>query len=371
MWNYFFLILLPLFVFGVTPQIPVKIHFLEALAPKDTTASKRYQDEYQNGVATGKALVAEKLADCGYAIDDKVIFYGASTPIEALEKGQKSEEDGAWLLVGPRRSNHYVLLAKGAPNTPSVSSMATADEVANLGSLHLSISPNNQQMAAVAANEAHKRIRGRPQTYMSVVSKDCITCVGFTSHFDGRAKKLGLQKVSEVKVTGSTPDLDEAVRVAKIKLPSVILVPNYSKVTAQVIAALQKASPGSLFVGGDGWGDSKFGFVQNASDLDGTKGITIRGFPPANKAMKEFKLGKALLKTKLKSPRPISASGLGVLKTIESTADILCQHKPKTAAEFRDLFSRVGRKAYKSPWGVSVYRLRDGDIQFEKSLEVN
>ena len=107
-------------------KTPVSISFIEALDPKDTTSSRRFQEEYEAAIATGVKLTAARVASCGYRLATKTAFYGASDPMMATEHGEDAAAHGAWLIVGPRRSNHYMLLAKGAPDTPSVSLMASA-----------------------------------------------------------------------------------------------------------------------------------------------------------------------------------------------------------------------------------------------------
>ena len=167
----FLILILSSTTFAAKNPIKVKIDFLEALAPKDTTSSERFQKEYDGAVSSALTLTKAKLSKCGYEIDSKSIFYSASEPSEAFEKGKQSEEANAWLLVGPRRSNHYVLLAKGAPNTPSISTMASSDEVTDLGSTHLSLSPTNKDMAKVAASEAARITKNK--NFVIVVSEDC------------------------------------------------------------------------------------------------------------------------------------------------------------------------------------------------------
>jgi hypothetical protein len=62
----------------MTSPTKVKIAFVEALAPKDTTSSERFQKEYETAVALGKAQVEEELARCGYELSTKMVFYDAS-----------------------------------------------------------------------------------------------------------------------------------------------------------------------------------------------------------------------------------------------------------------------------------------------------
>ena len=54
------LVILALPVFAETPATnltTVKISFIEALDPKDTTSSQRFQEEYERAIDTGRDLV--------------------------------------------------------------------------------------------------------------------------------------------------------------------------------------------------------------------------------------------------------------------------------------------------------------------------
>ena len=363
----FTIFLLPLSAFAAKP-ILVPIHFFEALAPRDTTSSDRFQKEYDSAIQTAKTLASPRLSKCGYQIEEKTVFYSATDALEAHERGQVSEKAAAWMIVGPRRSNHYALLTKGAPNTPSVSTMASSQEIVELAPLHLSIAPSNQVMAGVAVRETKSALsKIQNTTYVSIVSEDCVSCIDFTEHFDKAARPLNLKHLAEYKIQGETPDLKKIVEAVSQSKPAIVLIPNYSKVTAQIVAAIHKVVPDSFFVGGDGWGDSRFGFVQDAADLNGTKGITVRGFPTTDAGLAAFPLGKILLASKDASvTKPGSATALAILKILDGTTDLLCKAKPKTAAEFKSVFLKAGSAAFRSPWGVSIYRLKDGDIKYER-----
>lgn len=355
---------------AIAAPTPVKIHFFEGLAPKDTTSSERFQKEYDSALETAKTLIAPRILKCGYHLETKTVFFGASDPLEALEGGKSSEGANAWMIVGPRRSNHFALLVKGSPNTPSVSTMASSQEIEALAPLHLSMAPTNKMMAKAAAKETNALLASRPKTYASIVSEDCLSCVDFAENFDLSAKALAMQKLADFRISGETPDLKSiSEKISPLK-PTAILVPNFSKVTAQVIAAIHKVYPDAIFVGGDGWGDSRFGFVQDAKNLDGTKGITVRGFPSADDGLKGFRLGQSVLKSKDAAiSKPGSAAALSILKIVEGVSDLLCKEKPKSRDEFKSAFLKHGSTYFASPWGVSVYRMQDGDISYQRMLK--
>jgi hypothetical protein len=341
----------------------VKVEFVEALAPRDTTSSTRYQAMYEETIALATTLLKKRLNACGYEFATKTSFYEATDSLKAKEKGEAAQASGAWLIVGPRRSNHYLLLAQGAQDTPTISLMASADALKELGPLHLSVAPLNSQMAAVAAKETRSRF-GKAANYVSVVSSDCLSCMDFAKSFDSAAKRNGLRKIGEVALTGEAFDAD-AVKAQVQKLqPKFVLLPNYSKVSSLVMAAFNDEPRRPFFVGGDGWGDSLYGFVKNGLSIENVEGITVRGFPPFERGLRQFPLGREAIK--LDKVSDSFAPDLSILKILEVTTDRLCKDKPKSRADFVKSFGRgIGISA---PWGVSVYGLKNGDIQFSKSV---
>lgn len=233
----------------------VRIDFVEALAPRDTTSSERFQKDYEGAISLGKSLLSSKLAKCGYELDTKNTFYEASDALKAKEIAAQIDKQESWLIVGPRRSNHYLLLAQGADSTPTISLMASADEVAKLGNSHTSLSPTNSELAKVAALEAKKQKGGRA-SYVTVVSDDCTACVDYAKAFDRSASSLGLKKLAEIPVRGEVFE-QEPIRESVLKSkPDFILLPNYSKVSARVMNIFNSSKSSPLFVGSDGWGGS-------------------------------------------------------------------------------------------------------------------
>ena len=357
----------------------VPVHFVEALAPNDTTSSKRFQNEYVNAVELSLQVSREKLAECGYELDQKFSFYDASDSIQALEKGKLAEAEGAWFIVGPRRSSHSLLLSKGSPSTPSVSLMASSKEVNALEPLHLSLSASNDHMAKKAAQHAKSLLQKQRPTYSTIVSADCLSCVDFVKAFDSEASKLSLHAWTpkdlnskslpsgRFEVLGDNPNMDKIKEAFKGSAPDFILVPNYSKVSAVIIKALIPIVPNAIFIGSDGWGDTRFGFIQNNDNLEGAKGFTVRGLPPVEKGLAQVDLGQLVLKNS-EPPAISSSSSLAIVKVIDGVTKLLCSEKPATKTQFRETFVKSGKQYFSNPWGVSVFNLREGNIVFDRSF---
>lgn len=363
----FLVVLLSVFSADVlSAPIEVPVAFIEALDSKDTTSSERFRKEYELAVKYGVELTEKEAAKCGYKIKPVPSFYGASDPLQAKERTEQSVKAGVWFVVGPRRSNHYILAAKGSGEVPTVSLMASSDEVLTLGPKHLSLVAPNSVMAQVAAKEAAAQTTAKSKrAYISVVREDCLFCKGFAEQFDAAAKAVGLKKTAEVSILTDEPDLKAVIAAIDAHKPSFILLPNYSIVSGFLIEKLHKMYPGVFFVGGDGWG-TNFGFVENGRDIGNAKGFTVRGNPPVDVGMKSFPTGQKLLADSGRIP-VASATALSLIKIIDSTKSLLCKYQPKSSADFADAFQRSGKEYFSAPWGVSIYQLSSGNIEYEKS----
>jgi hypothetical protein len=267
--------------------------------------------------------------------------------------------------VGPRRSNHYLLVAKGATATPSISIMASSREVEGIAPLHLTIYPLNDRLARAAAQVASKI----GKTYFTAVSDDCLSCKDFSIAFDQSALGLKLKKLGEAKVVGENPDSAALVEAIVKSAPSFVLLPNYSKVSALLMGAIHERLPNVRFVGGDGWGDQKFGFVEKNPAVKSAPGLTVRGFPPADIGLKQFSLGrKAITAAKSGGFLPSSGPGLAILRIFEGLESALCSTKVKTSEAFKINYLKNGKRWFSSPWGINVYEVKGGAISYVKTM---
>lgn len=345
----------------------VKISFVEALSHKDTTSSKRFRKEYQDTIKRGLRLANKKVKKCGYQLSSKSRFFESSDSLQALEMGKSESNSGAWLIVSPRRSNHYLLLIKGSKNTPTLSIMASAKEVFDLPKLNLTMSPSNHDLAKIAAIEAKKKVSPK-KTYVTILKEGCLTCEDFSSGFDIAAQNESLEKIKEFKVIGKEPNI-ESIKKELLKIsPSIILLPNYSKISAYLMKELYASNPKAIFVGGDGWGDKHFGFVQNNPAEKPAFGITVRGFIPTNKALGLFELGQKIKKT---GNFPKSSTSLALFRAIDGVTNLLCKYRPKNKSEFSIKFQNEGKSLFAPPWGIGVYHLKNDTITYSHRVKID
>ena len=169
-----------------------------------------------------------------------------------------------------------------------------------------------------------------------------------------------------MSLVGEQPDVAQLVEVIKKHKPAFVLLPNYSILSSYVVSKLAPVAPGVFFVGSDGWGDAKFGFVQNGPDISSARGFSVRGNPPVSEGLKEFDLGKRLIAIGDASKLG-SSSSLAILRVFDGLEKSLCRSKPKSREAFAKDFPLSGSRDFSNLWGVSIYEIRSGEMTFARS----
>ena len=152
---------------AVSSPIEVKLSFVEALSHKDTTSSKRFRKEYEETIEKGISLANKRAKKCNYRLSSTSSFFEFSDPLQAFETGKRESNAGTWLIVSPRRSNHYLLLVKGTGQTPTLSIMASAKEVFDLPPTNLTMSPSNHSLGKSCSSRGQKEILKKYLRYYS------------------------------------------------------------------------------------------------------------------------------------------------------------------------------------------------------------
>ena len=57
---------------------------------------------------------------------------------------------------------------------------------------------------------------------------------------------------------------------------------------------------------------------------------------------------------------------IAILKTLDGISELLCNRRPKTAEAFAKAFEQKSGVLFRSPWGTSVYALKEGEITYVK-----
>lgn len=138
-----------------------------------------------------------------------------------------------------------LLTAQGADATPTVSLMANSSEVFSLGNLHLTLGISNGTLCKALGQQARAQLKTAKFNYLTIVNEDCVFCLDSARTFDVAAKIHA--KLGEIRVVSDTPDIEKIKLELGNKKPNVVLLPNYSKSSAMVIAALKDLLLGPSF----------------------------------------------------------------------------------------------------------------------------
>jgi len=346
------------------PLTKVRIDFIEALSGKDTTSSERYRAEFESAARTAAHVASGPVRKCGYEIALNVSLSSASDPLSAKEMAENAERSGFWMMFGPRRSDHFILTAKGASKTPAISALASARAIEDLPSHQRSLNPNNSLLAKALARAAHTEHPNTQSTYLTITASNCLACTDFSAKFDAAARLAGLRKLGELTVAGESPDLKAIIPAIEKQNPTFVLVPNYSLAAATIIGQITQALPSApIFLGWDGWGDQNFGFVSGSPKLSKAKGILVRGYLPAPVALRQFAFGR--LATKLASKGnapPASSQGVCHLFGMEKVTKLLCEKRPRSREAFKEVLARAPTGLMSLPWKPVLYRLSGNKI---------
>lgn len=349
--------------FAYSAPIPVKVYLVEALSPHDSNSSEIFTRKFESTLEIAKEQTTSALLKCGYNLQFKFLPFEANDPLQVYEHAQAAEKEGAWLIIGPRRSNHYLLSIRGAPNTPSVSTMAASTEIDKEGPLHLSVYPRNSDLAVGAVHASLNTFQDlKDKSYFTILNEDCVMCRDFSIHYDSFAKTKGLKKLGQLSIHGENPEIEPILSAVQTSKPNLILLPNYSKASAIVMGTIHAKFPTIRFIGGDGWGDNEVGYVKLNPAVENAYGVCTRGFPPAALGMREFPLGKKVLAIQSDPSFPSGTPGVALLRIFQGLEDLLCEKRPTQLSNFKSAFLQTGSRVFRRSKKVSVYNSLENEV---------
>lgn len=195
------------------------------------------------------------------------------------------------LLSGPIFNKNKLLLI-----TPT----ASADRVEEIGPYVRRTCFEDSFQGKVLAK--FSLINKKMKTAGIVSVADCAYCQSLSSAFKKNFESIGGKVLIETSVLSSETDFSEVIEKFKKQQVDVILVPNYEKISASIMASLidSKVQP-KYWLGGDGWGNSLNLFKKIIGNRI-YKAITVSHWHSEIKTKKSKKFIKSYAKRFNKSP---------------------------------------------------------------------
>jgi hypothetical protein len=211
-----FLALIGLFLapptFARTPLTPVTLGFLESPYETENNPSSRYRERYEQAIAYAIGRAEKRLNSCGYSFRTVVRYFESSEKAKAEELAHAlTTEKQTWFILGPRRSDHFLIAARGSGDTPIVSIMANASAIFDLKPPKFTMEEPISLLAASAVRAVAKEKYGT--RYGVFVDATCPSCRDFARSFEEIGGTL-LKKAFALDTAGESPDfkaLDEAL----------------------------------------------------------------------------------------------------------------------------------------------------------------
>ena len=219
------------------------------------STSNPYANYFRNAIQLAIKDNKKKLAEKGLEIFVKEFDYAGqnSRIISTANDAVKSDVLGVVgyiystesLLAGPIFNDNHLLLI-----TPT----STADRVGQLGRYVRRTCFTDSQQGGILANFA---IGKRIKTVAILSVADCAYCQSLRTSFSNQFIKAGGKVIADETVLSTDSDLKSVAGKFAATHPDAILIPNYERASATMLANLfdQGVRP-RLWLGGDGWGNT-------------------------------------------------------------------------------------------------------------------
>ncbi len=341
--------------------IDVKLGVMESLSPTAPSSSERYKRFLEAAIYYAAGENEAKLTKCGYRLVPSIHYFDNYDIKELMDATKKLENSDAWMIIGPRRSGHFLTAAKNLNKTPILSTMANADEIYTLNNTTFSMYPSASQLAKLlSANTRHYG-----NSFATVVDVRCKPCTDFAKAF---RNAHGGKEAFAHEVACSTPDLKLLIQKLQNHPIDFLVLPNYSDLTGYIIAEVHKHYPHIRFIGADGWGEDSFSLMQGYGVSKSAEGLAIRsGMQKADKPshFRVYSLDREVNQEVITPPNSVYA----VVSAIRILTNDLCEAKAADKTAFRHFLAKKQKSHFQTGAKYSLYQLADGKLTFVKYVD--
>lgn len=171
----------------------------------------------------------------------------------AIEMVDAAVRDNAIAAIGCVCSDLAILGGQRAQQLaiPIITPSASDDRIADIGEYVFMASFRNSYQGEVLSNFAYKELNKR--NTLIVKSVDCPYCISLADAYKRTFTHNGGNVVAEIDILTSDYDFSKVVATAKKYKYDSVLLPNYAKQVAGIIAEMLSVGIQTTFLGGDAW----------------------------------------------------------------------------------------------------------------------
>lgn len=346
--------------------IPVILGVSEALEISNSTSSERFRSALEAAVYYGLGENEAAFNRCGYRLMIQKEYFESSNLQSATAAGRALSQRGAWVIFGPRRSEHVLALASGASDTAIISPMAETVGLREKAPSAFSMYANSRELATAALHTALREKYGTD--FGAIIDARCLACQEFESEFTQLAQAKRLVRQFGIDVYGDQPDLAPLFAALAKQPIHFLLVPNYSMLSGHIIAAVAHKYPHMRFIGANGWGDGQYGFLLQHPIPPHTEGFCVRVGALSNQVARRMDVHSLDYQWQDQQMGP-SFTALSAIALIRQLAKDVCAYHPTGRQEYVQKLHSLDAAHFRFQQPLGSYRLKGKTLKFSNFVQ--
>lgn len=242
---------LPLIIFSLLTPLsalsqPIRVAIIDSFAYQKFVTTK-YKSFYEKGLKLAKA----KSQTAGFALKTKIFQYDNNdlSIFKKIEQVKKWKPD---VVIGPRDSNHFLLLKGKFKDVFVISPFATSILIPKMGKNFYSLTYDDQFTSNVFEKFIKKHF---PGSHLKIIANaECKSCIELSQNLSNKFNKISSLNTF-IPNNIANLDLDNLLKTSKNFKNIVFILPNDAHSSAVLMSRItDNQNKKSFFIGGDGWG---------------------------------------------------------------------------------------------------------------------
>lgn len=349
------------------PLTVVRLGVLESFSVSELPSIERMRSAYEAALYYAIGENEKRLNRCGYGLRVATEYYDNADKLAPKERASYLENSGVFLIIGPRRSEQFIVAAHGVNRTPLISTAASSDDVHQLAPPFFTMYPPIEVFSDALLKALLKAKYGT--RYGSVVDVTCLACRDFEKKFDQAAATKKMSRVFGVEVAGEKPDLKPLIAAIQSNEIDFLFLPVYAKGAGYIIANLQSQFPNLKFAGTHSWGDAAYGLMEDYKINNHVRALAINS-NASPEVMGEVYGVHSLDRESRSGVVGPPASAYRVIEFIRLFTDDLCaraaKKKPrlKNKEEFLSYYKTLPSDRFHRHSVLGIFKIENGEYQF-------
>lgn len=349
------------------PPTVVRLGVLESFSVSEIQSIERMRSAYEAALYYAIGENERRLNRCGYSMRIATEYYDNADKLAPKERASYLENSGVFLILGPRRSEQFIVAAHGVNRTPLISTAASSDDVHQLAPPFFTMYPPIEKFSNALLKALEKEKYG--SRYGSVVDVTCLACRDFENKFDKAAPAKKMVKVFGLEVAGEKPDLKPLIEAIQKNQIDFLFLPVYAKGAGYIIANLQSQFPNLKFAGTHSWGDAAYGLMEDYKVNNRVRAVAVNSNASPEVMGEVYNVYSLDRETRSGVVGP-PASAYRVVEFVRLLTDDLCERaarkKPrlKSKEDFLSYYKTLPSDRFHRKAVLGIFKIENGEYQF-------